>query len=108
MMQLCRGILWVALASTAVFSCLLWYVLPSFGAVAELINIVVVVALVVAGMALWSWSETEEALEHAREKWAFKDRVEAEWALNDKIAAVVPGGPLVLEHSLKRLAASCK
>ena len=108
MMRFIRCVLWMALISTAAFFCLLWYVLPSQGDVAELIELFVVVTLVVAWIALWSWGDTEEDLEYQREKWAFKDRVEAEWALDAKIAAVTPGGVLVLDDLLKRLAASRK
>jgi hypothetical protein len=103
-----RGILWFALVSTAMTFLLLLWLLPSVGFVAELISIVVVVGLFLAGTGLVTWADTDEAMEYHREKWAFKDRVEAEWALQDKICAVVPGGPLVLEARLKELAATRK
>lgn len=106
MMSFIRGVLWIALIGTALMFIGIWLLLPSTGDVADLIGMVVVLALVAAGISLVAWRETDEQLEYHREKFAFKDRVEAEWALQNKIQAVAPGGVLVLEHLLKRLAAS--
>ena len=96
MMWMIRGILWAALVSTAAFFGLLMYVFPPEGDVAQFIVIVVGVVLAVAWISLQSWADTEEALEHSRERWAYKDRVEAEWAGLDQDTHVL----------LKRLAES--
>lgn len=63
-MYLVRCVLWVALVGTTAFSFLLWVLLePQQGDVAQIIELVVCVALGLVWIALWPQRKTEEDLD---------------------------------------------